>query len=82
MGEADIGLQHRRLSSLTPDEHQTVVVILSLLGAEICTEGIDDHHLTLNVARPFGLNALRIPRSCTIDELIGWARLLNRDEAV
>jgi hypothetical protein len=77
MGHTDI--KHHKLSSLTPEEHQDVVALLALLGASV--EGWDDgaEHVTLNVSKPpFARNALRIPTTATIDELIGWASLLNR----
>jgi hypothetical protein len=81
MVEEHTDIKHRRLSSLTPDEYQTVEALLSLLGASIEDDG-GGGHLTLNVSRPpFTHNALRIPTTCTIDELVGWARLLNRREA-
>jgi hypothetical protein len=80
MVEEHTDIKHRRLSSLTPDEYQTVEALLSLLGASIEDDG-GGGHLTLNVSQPpFAHNALRIPAACTIDELIGWARLLNRRE--
>lgn len=72
-------IKHRRLSSLTPEEHRDLEALLALLNAKII--GYDDgrDHLTLNVSRPpLAHNALRIPTTATIDELVGWAVLLNR----
>lgn len=74
-------IKHRRLSSLTPDEFETVLALLSLLGATLVGHDDGREHFTLIVDMPpFAHNALRIPATATIDELISWTKLLNRRE--
>ena len=71
-------IKHRRLGSLTHEERQDVRALLSLLSAEAV--GLEDegaNHVTLNVRGSVLVqNALQVPRTATVGELVDWARMM------
>lgn len=78
MGEEYTDIKHRSLSSLTPEEYQALVSLLSLVGATL-ERPTPEHKYTLNVPQArFRQNALRLPGDVTVGSVLDWARLLNR----